>query len=322
MEGEGNQSSGSSDERDVLGAPAESESDSSEADLEDDSAPATASRWARKPFKVPETVFKGAAHEDLHIEGDIPSPFGYFSRYVPKSIYTVPAEKTNQYSVFQYGTFVNTDEDEISRLVALHLIMGVLKCARLRLYWKPTMRTALITSCEISCNRFEKLRNNLHIVDANKPDINDRLWKARPLLKNFQARCHDIEVEEHLCIDEQIVPFKGRLDIKQYVKGKPHPWGVKAFMLCVATTSQVPDPIPVDVWNQLGVDGSADDFVTADDDLVTCGLRTVEDIVEDVSSQPGISTSDEEDECQNGDDQPPSAAESARPQYSTACCDI
>ncbi|KAL3223623.1 hypothetical protein MRX96_027296 [Rhipicephalus microplus] len=94
------------------------------------------------------------------------------------------------------------------------------------------MTTALIASCEISRNRFKKLRNTLHIVDANKPDINDRLWKVRPLLKNFQARCHDLEVEEHLCIDEQIVPSKGRLDIKQYVKGKPHPWGVTVFMLC------------------------------------------------------------------------------------------
>ncbi|XP_050037924.1 tigger transposable element-derived protein 6-like [Dermacentor andersoni] len=81
------------------------------------------------------------------------------------------------------------------------------------------------------------------------------------------------------------------------------------FKSTVATTSQVPDPIQADVWNQLGVDCSVDDFFIADNDLVTCGQRTVEDIVEDVSSQPGISTSDdEEDECQNGDDQPPSAA--------------
>ncbi|KAH6937359.1 hypothetical protein HPB50_027000 [Hyalomma asiaticum] len=88
------------------------------------------------------------------------------------------------------------------------------------------MRTALIASCKISRNCFEKLRNTLHIVDANKPDINDRLWKVRPLLKNCQARCHDLEVEEHLCIDAQIVPFKGRLDLNQRVKGKPHPWCV------------------------------------------------------------------------------------------------
>ncbi|KAH8033390.1 hypothetical protein HPB51_011833 [Rhipicephalus microplus] len=192
VEGECDESGGSGDEGDdALGALAESESDSYEVDSEDDSTPATASAWARKPFKVPETQFKGGAHEDFDIVGDIPSPFGYFSRYIPKSVFTELAEKTNQYSVFQYGTCVNTDEDEISRMVALHLIMGVLKYPRLRLYWKPAMTTALIASCEISRNRFEKLHTTLHIVDANKPDINDRLWKVRLLLKNFQARCHD-----------------------------------------------------------------------------------------------------------------------------------
>lgn len=83
------------------------------------------------------------------------------------------------------------------------------------------------------------------------------------------------------------------------------------FKSVVAATSQVPDPIPADVWNQLGVDCCADDFVTADDDLATCGLRTVEDIVEEASSQHGISSSDEDDDCRS-DDQPPTVAETMR----------
>ncbi|KAG5888641.1 hypothetical protein JTB14_021266 [Gonioctena quinquepunctata] len=33
------------------------------------------------------------------------------------------------------------------------------------------------------------------------------------------------------CIDEQIRPFKGRLSIKQYIKNKPHPWGLKLYLL-------------------------------------------------------------------------------------------
>lgn len=63
----------------------------------------------------------------------------------------------------------------------------------------------------------------------------DRLWKVRPLLTSFKQRCHNITLEERLCIDEQIIPFKGKLDIKQYVKGKPKPWGVKVYMLCGAS---------------------------------------------------------------------------------------
>lgn len=40
-----------------------------------------------------------------------------------------------------------------------------------------------------------------------------------------------MQLEEDLCIDEQIVPFRGHLSIKQYIKGKPTPWGVKIFVL-------------------------------------------------------------------------------------------
>ena len=29
--------------------------------------------------------------------------------------------------------------------------------------------------------------------------------------------------EKRLCIDEQMIPFKGRLDLKQYMKGKQIP---------------------------------------------------------------------------------------------------
>ncbi|KAL3223997.1 hypothetical protein MRX96_027064 [Rhipicephalus microplus] len=33
-------------------------------------------------------------------------------------------------------------------------------------------------------------------------------------------------------VDEQIVQFKGRSSLKQYVPSKPHKWGYKIFVLC------------------------------------------------------------------------------------------
>lgn len=41
-----------------------------------------------------------------------------------------------------------------------------------------------------------------------------------------------LPVKQYLCVDEQIVPYKGSLALKQYMKGKPTPWGVKIFLLC------------------------------------------------------------------------------------------
>ena len=38
--------------------------------------------------------------------------------------------------------------------------------------------------------------------------------------------------ETRLTIDEQIMPFRGQMPAKQYVKNKPNPFGCKIFFLC------------------------------------------------------------------------------------------
>ncbi|XP_049517347.1 piggyBac transposable element-derived protein 3-like [Dermacentor silvarum] len=191
--------------------------------------------WRRRASSKPETEFHTAGDENENDLDSLPTPYDYFSQYVPKSVFVELADKTNMYSIFQEGKSVQTNEEEIRKLISLHLAMGVMRYPRLRLYWKPSLKTELLSSVNMSRNRFEKLRNCLHIVDVNGPhDSNDRLWKVRPLLNSFLRRCQALRLEEHRSLDEQIIPFKGKLDIKQYIKGKPNPWGVKVFMLCGA----------------------------------------------------------------------------------------
>ena len=38
-------------------------------------------------------------------------------------------------------------------------------------------------------------------------------------------------MEESLSGDEQIIPFKGRIGMKQYMPNKPHKWGYEVFIL-------------------------------------------------------------------------------------------
>ena len=40
-------------------------------------------------------------------------------------------------------------------------------------------------------------------------------------------------------LDEDMIPFKGRMVIKQYMKDKPIKWGYKVFKLCDADTAYV-----------------------------------------------------------------------------------
>ena len=160
----------------------------------------------------------------------------YFAKYFPDEIFNELAVKTNMYSIQKHGKNVETNEREIKKFVALHIMFGVVSYPRLRMYWKPSTKIKFLDDIGISRNRFETLRNNLHIVDINEAhNPEDKLWKIRPLVNYFDKRCEELTIEEQLCIDESIIPFKGQLVVKQYIKGKPNPWGVKFFMLCGAS---------------------------------------------------------------------------------------
>lgn len=51
----------------------------------------------------------------------------------------------------------------------------------------------------------------------------------RPLVNQLKKNMKAVAPEERQSIDEQIIPFKGRSPLKQYMKSKPHKWGYKVF---------------------------------------------------------------------------------------------
>ena len=48
-----------------------------------------------------------------------------------------------------------------------------------------------------------------------------------------------LEIREYLCIDESIIPFRGRHKLKQYNPMKPNKWGFKVFLLCDSASGYV-----------------------------------------------------------------------------------
>ena len=52
------------------------------------------------------------------------------------------------------------------------------------------------------------------------------------LSENNQSRIGQDTLTTYVSVDEQIIPFTGKLSIKQYIKGKPYPWGIKIVPLC------------------------------------------------------------------------------------------
>lgn len=164
----------------------------------------------------------------------IKTPYAYFSEYLSPEFFENVAHYTNIYSYQTESTsFKTVTEKEVEIVFAFHIMMGCLKFPRLSLFWSNSLGLPFFYQ-HMSRNRFSAIRNHLHLVDnrLRPDDCVDKLFKVRPIIEAVRQRCLQHELEENLCIDEQIIPFKGRLSFKQYIKGKPCPWGLKVYALC------------------------------------------------------------------------------------------
>ena len=133
------------------------------------------------------------------------------------------------------GQDLRATPQEIKALIGIHIEMGSIPFPNMRLYWSKARRHKLIADA-MTLNRFSMLRNNLSLVDNLQENkrVEDKFWKVRPILNQFSnVLVQELpDPEKRLFIDEQMIPYKGRLGLKQYMKGKPNPWGIKVFFLC------------------------------------------------------------------------------------------
>ena len=83
---------------------------------------------------------------------------------------------------------------------------------------------------------FLHINDNTNYVGRNQTGY-DPLFKVRPFIDHLLAALKDEHSPgKELTIDEQICPFRGRINFRVYVKGKPHKYGIKFWMLCDAVT--------------------------------------------------------------------------------------
>ena len=75
--------------------------------------------------------------------------------------------------------------------------------------------------------------NSLHFSDNATADKNNRLFKIDSILHLLNNSFYNTYSPDDIaCIDESIVPFRGRVVFRQYIKGKRHKFGIKLFKLC------------------------------------------------------------------------------------------
>lgn len=167
------------------------------------------------------------------------TPMQYFEDYFNDDFYQLGAECTNNYFMRKTGNVLNTSANEIKKVFGIHLYMGVFTFPRMSFYWRQSTRLAVVADI-LTRDRFTTLRSALHFVPEDQPTCAEErlnpLWKVQPIINKVKEACRKLErVPSHYSIDEQMIPFTGRCSLRQVVRNKPRPVGLKNFVL---TTSE------------------------------------------------------------------------------------
>ena len=189
----------------------------------------------------------------------IPSEIDTFSELFTDPMLGIMVRETNRYAAqwklrpnlerdSRMHKWVDTTVDEMKAFIALRIAMGLSPRNQAGDYFSSVNSFWLTDTPNyvhvMKQHRFEDLTACLHFADNEAQQPRDRqdpqynpLYKIQPLIDIVIANWRSaVQPAKHASIDESMIPFRGRVGIRQYIKSKHHRYGVKAFALCDATT--------------------------------------------------------------------------------------
>jgi hypothetical protein len=189
-------------------------------------------KWRGIPFEPHPAIF---SQPTLKSAIPVGTPVSYFEKYFTSGLIYKFSKMTNIYALQNDAICKPTAATEIHQLFGLQLYMGINKLPRLHLYWFSLMGLKKFCRSTVTMlKRFCQLQNNLHITNnlEHPSERQDKFYKVCPLLDCIRRRCQELEVEQHVAVDEQMILFTGRHSCKQYIPKPPSPWALKSFVLC------------------------------------------------------------------------------------------
>lgn len=131
------------------------------------------------------------------------------------------------------GKAMNLTVIEVRKFFGISILMSCLKLPQVKMYWSNMCKVNSIASC-MTRDRFFQIRNYLKVVIdgdvSQETKKNDRLFKIRPLHERIKKGCLSLPRSSEVAVDEQMIPFSGVCQMKQFVRGKPNPEGLKNFV--------------------------------------------------------------------------------------------
>ena len=129
--------------------------------------------------------------------------------------------------------------DDLKCFIALTIAMGLTVQEDLGEYWStdPVVQTPFYPSI-MSRDFFMNILSFLHLSDNNNYIPRGErgynpLFKLGKVYENILSRFKNVWYPgQHVCIDEGMIPFRGKVHMRVYAPDKPDKYGLKSYELC------------------------------------------------------------------------------------------
>lgn len=169
-----------------------------------------------------------------------------FHLFMSDEIVDVVIQETNRRAYTILGDdWKPVDKVEINAFFGLLILAGSFKANHEPILelWStkyPSFQRPIFCAT-MSRNRMKSLLRFIRFDDlATRPERRevDKLAAIRYIHDTFASNCKkSYTPNAGVCIDEQLVPFRGRCPFRVYIKSKPDKYGVKVWALCDSTNS-------------------------------------------------------------------------------------
>ena len=167
---------------------------------------------------------------------ELETPADFFNFFFNDDLMNFLVDQSNLYALqVDINKPAGITRNEVDQFIGMVIYMSLVQLPSSRLYWNSTLGQEIIYGT-MSCNRWETIKRFLHFNNNNDMKLAgeagfDKLFKIRPVLDKIRNQLLLVPKEEHLVVDEQIIPTKCHHHLKQYNPAKPHKWGFKNFVL-------------------------------------------------------------------------------------------
>ena len=119
--------------------------------------------------------------------------------------------------------------------VGLIIQMGLTQLSDIKEYWSThvTLNLPFFRSV-FSRDSFLQIFWMLHVGET--PSLNRRSKIQSFINLHIPRFQQHLNPSKELSIDEAMIAFRGRVGFRQYIRGKPQPWGIKAYVLSESRT--------------------------------------------------------------------------------------